>query len=402
MGADELEAQLKLETLLAEAKKNARPSVPHIYDFTNADDVTQAKGLLKYGVIQEVSDDYEEQLRELFAINNPTLVYAPDFGERFIVYRNALNTERPEWQQGKWVYYPWRSILVHVLSEPDFFKVRTARNKNLITEAEQKRYYDAVIGVAGLSVGNSVALALIVQGAARKIKLADMDRLALSNTNRIRTGVDSLGALKVEVTARQIYELNPYAQIELFPEGITPENIEKFFEGLDIVIDEIDNLAVKCLIRESAKRRKIAVVMAADNGDNGVVDVERYDLDPNTPFFHNRMGEVSYESLKSLDKFGIGKMITRLVGAENVTLRMQESLLEMGKTIVSWPQLGGAALLNGSAVAFVVRKILNNQPVENNRALISLDEKLIPNYFSPEEVKKREDAASVFKKTFGL
>jgi hypothetical protein len=114
------------------------------------------------------------------------------------------------------------------------------------------------------------------------------------------------------------------------------------------------------------------------------------------------MGEVSYESLKSLDKFGIGKMITKLVGAENVTLRMQESLLEMGKTIVSWPQLGGAALLNGSAVAFVVRKILNNQPVENNRALISLDEKLIPNYFSPEETKKREDAASVFKETFGL
>jgi hypothetical protein len=142
--------------------------------------------------------------------------------------------------------------------------------------------------------------------------------------------------------------------------------------------------------------------MAADNGDNGVVDVERYDLDPNTPFFHNRMGEVSYESLKSLDKFGIGKMITKLVGAENVTLRMQESLLEMGKTIVSWPQLGGAALLNGSAVAFVVRKILNNQPVENNRALISLDEKLIPNYFSPDETKKREDAALVFKKTFGL
>ncbi len=395
-------AQDELEILLRGAKKNIRPGRPAVYDFSLSDHVSLAKDLLKSGAVREIGDDYEEQLRELFAIDNPSVAHAADFNARFTAYRNGLNEKIPEWRQGKWVYYPWRSILVHTLTESDFYKVRTARNKNLITEEEQKHYYDATVGIAGLSVGNSVALALILQGAARKIKLADMDRLALSNTNRIRTGIDNLGALKVDMTARQIYELNPYADVETFSDGITPENIGKFFEGLNIVIDEIDNLAVKCLIREEARKHRIAVVMAADNGDNGVVDIERYDLDPNTPFFHNRMGEVSYESLKSLDKFGIGKMITKLVGAENVTLRMQESLLEMGKTIVSWPQLGGAALLNGSAVAYVVRKILTNRPVENNRALISMDEKFVPDYFSAEETKKREDAAAVFKKTFGL
>jgi hypothetical protein len=143
--------------------------------------------------------------------------------------------------------------------------------------------------------------------------------------------------------------------------------------------------------------------MAADNGDNAVVDVERYDLDNNTPFFHGRMGEdISYEKLFHLDKFGIGKMITKHVGPENVTIKMQESLLEMGKTIVSWPQLGGAALINGAAVAYCVRKILNGQLLENNRALISLDEILIPNYHDKEEVAKRDTASGVFKKIFGL
>src|SRR5258708_11970966 len=57
----------------------------------------------------------------------------------------------------------------------------------------------------------------------------------------------------------------------------SPKNIKQFFTGLDIVIDELDNLAVKFLIREQAKNHRIAVVMAADNGDNSVVDVERYD-----------------------------------------------------------------------------------------------------------------------------
>ena len=178
--------------------------------------------------------------------------------------------------------------------------------------------------------------------------------------------------------------------------------MSQFCDGLDIIIDEIDNLAVKFLIREEAKRRRLPVLMAADNGDNGVVDIERYDLDPQPEFFHGRMGKVTYEELASLDKLGIGRMITKQVGPENVTLRMQQSLTEIGKTIVSWPQLGGAALLNGSAVAYCVRRILNKQPLENNRAIISLDEKFIPDYDVPESQKKRQKNAEEFARRFGL
>ena len=377
-------------------------SRPAIFDFKSEDDQKSASDLFASGKIQAVTDDYREQMSELFAINNPSMVYAPDFKKKFEDYYSALEKECPLWQNGRWVYFPWLSKLTHILEDDDFQMVRTARNKNLINKEEQDKFYNATVGIGGLSVGNSVALAIVLQGGAKRIKLADLDRLALSNTNRIRTGVDNLGILKVEMTARQIYEINPYAEVELFPDGLTKENIGKFFDGLDIVIDELDNLAVKYLIREQAKKYKIAVVMAADNGDNAVVDVERYDLDPNTPFFQGRMGEVSYELLSKLDKFGIGKMITKHVGPENVTERMQQSLLEMGKTIVSWPQLGGAALINGSAVAYCVRKILCGQPLENNRALISLDEKLSPDYSSQEEVKKRNQIAESFRKIFGL
>lgn len=377
-------------------------SKPIIFNFKKENDQKICENLLVSGKIQYAVDDYKEQQNELFAIKNPSIVYTPDFKEKFEDYYSVLEKECPIWQGGRWVYFPWLSKISHILEEEDFQLVRTARNKNLINKEEQAKFYNATVGIGGLSVGNSVALAIVLQGGAKKIKLADLDRLALSNTNRIRTGVDNLGVLKIEMTARQIYEINPYAEVELFPEGLTKENISKFFEGLDVVIDELDNLAVKYLIREQAKKHGIAVVMAADNGDNAVVDIERYDLDPNTPYFQGRMGEVSYEMLSKLDKFGIGRMITKHVGPENVTERMQQSLLEMGKTIVSWPQLGGAALINGSAVAYCVRKILNNQPIENNRALISLDEKLVPNYNSSEEVEKRRKIADNFKKIFNL
>jgi hypothetical protein len=375
---------------------------PEIYSLSNKADLKKIEKLIEAGYIQHISDDYMEELREYFAVMNPSEVYKPTFEGKFREYVASIEKKHSLMAHGLWVFYPWLSNAVHVLPEEAFQAVRTARNRNLITSDEQDKFYNSTIGIAGLSVGNSVALAIALQGGGKHIKLADQDTLALSNTNRVRAGVQNLGLLKVVVTARQIYEMNPFAHVEIFPEGVVPENIDKFFHGLNLIIDEIDNLAVKFLLREHAKKNKIALVMAADNGDNAVVDIERYDLRPDMKFFHGRMGKVTYDGLKSLDKFGIGRMITKHVGAENVTDRMKGSLLEMGKTIVSWPQLGGAALINGSAVAYCVRKILNGQPLEGNRSLLSLDEKLVPNYNSKREVVKREKSAEEFKKIFKL
>ena len=391
-----------LTKTLEELASQPTVSSPILFDLSHSEDRARFEELLRSGAIRQISDDYEEQQRELFGVQDPSRVYAPGFEEAFQEHYRALATVAPISENGRWVYFPWRFLAAHILSEDEYRLVRTARNQNLITKEEQEKFYNAAIGIGGLSVGSSVAFAIALGGGGKKLKLADMDRLALSNTNRVLAGADRLGMLKVEMAARTIYEINPYAEIELHPEGLTPENIDSFFEGLDIVIDELDNLAVKYLIREQAKKHRIAVVMAADNGDNAVVDIERYDLDPATPFFHGRMGAVSYEMLKDLDKFGIGKMITKHVGPENVTERMQQSLTQMGKTIVSWPQLGGAALVNGAAVAYCVRKILNGQPLEADRALVSLDEKLVPGYDTPEAAARRQAVSDAFAKGFGL
>ena len=378
---------------------------PVFFDLTSKKDQKKVSDLLAQGKIQQVSDDYEEECRELFAFRNPSVVYSPNFATSFKTYFEDLQKKAPLWQQGKWVYFPWLSKISHILEEEDFFTVRTSRNKNLITKEEQDKFYNATVGIGGLSVGSAIAIALTLQGGPKHMKLADFDRLALSNTNRIRAGVDSLGDLKVQVVARQIYEINPYAEIELFTDGISKENIEEFFVGkrkIDVVLDEMDNLAIKYLFREMAQKHRVPIVMAADNDNSGVVDIERYDLDKNTPFFHNRIPNASYEKLSKLDKFGIGRTIAGHVGLENHTEKMLGSLQAMGKTIVSWPQLGGTAMLNAAAVSYCVRRILNGQPLENNRAIVSLDELFIPNYKSKEEQVKRDKVAATFKKAFGL
>lgn len=391
-----------LEHLITEKAALAHPWKPTIFDLSQSKDVATVEALFSTGTIQHVTDDFEELQRELFQINNPTLVYTPDFKDRFAAHYEMLAKRSPLWQQGVWVWYPWRSLLAHILPEQDYYAIRTARNRYLITPEEQQRFYNATVGIGGLSVGSAVAYALTLQGGPKNLRLADMDRLALSNTNRVLAGVESLGVLKVEMAARKIYEVNPYANVTIFPEGLNDESLPHFMEGLDVAIDELDTLPVKLRIREEARKRKIPVLMGADNGDNAIIDIERHDQAGDAAFFHDMLGTITVKDLTGLDKFGIGKTITKMLGAENVTTRMQQSLLEMGKTIVSWPQLGDAALLNGIGIAYAVRKVLTGQPLEPKRAFLSLDEKLDPTYSNPDEVKKRNESSKKFAGLFGL
>ena len=354
-------------------KKAVFGSHPEILNLQKKNDLGQFQKLLRQGVF--IADDYEEQVREYFSIQNPRLIFQLDFEQKFCEYKKKLEARLPLWKQGRWVYFPWLFALSHILEEEPFFQVRTARNRELITKVEQKKFYSATIGIFGLCIGNSVAAAIVLQGGSGHIKLADHDRLALSNTNRIRVGVQNLGVTKTDLTAREIYTLNPYAKVEIFPDGLTMKNIKKFFKGLDVVVDEIDNLAMKYKIREYAQKYRLPVIMGADNGDGAVVDIERYDINPHLRFFHGRMGKTSFDSLANLSKLEIGKKIASYVGVENVSPRMRGSLLEIGKTIVSWPQLGGAAMLNGAAIAYCVRRILIGQNLTSNRVVFSFDEK---------------------------
>ncbi len=63
-----------------------------------------------------------------------------------------------------WVYYPWRRVLVHILNKEDYRLLRLSRNKNLITDEEQEKFSNQIIGIVGLNVGNSGALCIALEG----------------------------------------------------------------------------------------------------------------------------------------------------------------------------------------------------------------------------------------------
>src|SRR3989344_3116100 len=125
----------KIDTFEASLKSltnQVTESKPVIFDLSIHKDQETLQTLIEKGNIQHVTDDFTEQLKELFQVQNPTLVYTPDFETQFQKFLDTKKSTTPLMKQGKWIYFPWISNISHILPEQEFFSVRTARNRNLI------------------------------------------------------------------------------------------------------------------------------------------------------------------------------------------------------------------------------------------------------------------------------
>ena len=268
----------------------------------------------------------------------------------------------------RWAYYPWRRAVVRILGPRAFRLVRLDRNKNLITAAELDRLARLRIGVVGLSVGHAIAYTLAAQGLCGELRLTDFDDLELSNLNRVPASVFDLGVNKAAVCARRIAELDPYLPVTVMPAGITPQTVDEFVDGLDIVIEECDSLDGKVLIREVARARHVPVLMATS--DRGLMDVERFDIEPSRPIMHGLLGDVNTARLANLSNEDKLPYALRVADASQVSSRMAASLVEVGKTLSTWPQLSSEVALNASVIAEAVRRIGLNESLPSGRVRI--------------------------------
>jgi molybdopterin/thiamine biosynthesis adenylyltransferase len=251
------------------------------------------------------------------------------------------------------------------------------------------------VGVAGLSVGSHGAITIALMGGARKIKLADPDIISPTNLNRLRFDFTAIGHNKAELIAQYIYQLNPYSDITVYSEGIKDNNINVFIEGLDIVIEELDDIEVKVRMREEARKRELPVVMATDNGDNVIMDIERFDLHPDAPVFYGKLDGFDFEEMKKSPQ-KMYEAMAKIIDVSLVPRRILHSIHEVGRTIYSWPQMATAATLSGAVLAYVVRKIALGESLVEGKVEVSLDAALDPNY--EEERKAIAQEAKEFLK----
>lgn len=322
-----------------------------------------------------VTDLFSTQIDELFEILNPSIIFDSDFEKRQKEYLQSRLTGD---NLGNWVFFPWSGELLHILDEAEYAQLRTNRNKNLINEAEQKVLDKFSVAIAGMSVGSHIASALVFSSISRSLKLADFDILSTSNLNRVKAGVADVNKPKIDIISAQLYEINPYINLQPYPQGVKPESINDFFSKdfqPNLIIELIDNFKMKVQLRLEARRRQIPLLMFTNLGDNILIDVERYDLDPNLELFNGLAGPTVEKILDQPITEDLKKeFAVKLVGREHVPKRAIETLAEINKTLVGRPQLYSTVTAMSGVASYVIRQIALGENVKSGRRFVKLSD----------------------------
>ncbi len=323
--------------------------------------------------VDRVHDTLHDQLRELVASRRPDRKLVGAALEDAVA---AHLGDTPIEDYGTWVFYPWTRRLVRVLPRDELRFLRSDRNRYKITPAEQEALRARRVGVVGLSVGRAAALTLAQEGVGGHFALADFDTLAVSNMNRLRGGVHDLGLRKTVLAAREMYEMDPYLSVELFSQGLDPDNVDAFLvdadgRKLDLLVEECDDLFIKVRVRERARALGIPVVM--ETSDRGLIDVERFDLEPSRPVFHGLIGDVRAESLRGLSTRDKVPYVLRILDDEALSPRMRATLVEIEESVSTWAQLASAIALGSALVTDVARRVLLGQMSRSGRFYVDLE-----------------------------
>ncbi|GAB6165749.1 ThiF family adenylyltransferase [Thermostilla marina] len=143
------------------------------------------------------------------------------------------------------------------------------RNRGLISSEEQeklRRSHVAIIGMGGVGGLHLVTLARLGIG---RFTIADPDVFEQANFNRqYGARIDTIGRNKAEVMAEELRRINPEASVHVMTEPIDPDNVDRFLDQADVLIDGVDffNIAVRRLVFRKAAERGIWAVTAGPIG----------------------------------------------------------------------------------------------------------------------------------------
>ena len=144
-----------------------------------------------------------------------------------------------------------------------------SRNIGWVSQAEQDRLRNARAAIAGLGgVGGAHLLTLARLGLAN-FNIADFDDFAVHNMNRQAGAfMPFMGQPKIDTMARLALDINPQADLRLFPDGIHEDNVDAFLQDADIYVDGLDFFALPArrMVFAKCREKRIPALTAAPLG----------------------------------------------------------------------------------------------------------------------------------------
>lgn len=158
------------------------------------------------------------------------------------------------------------------LSDDDF--ERYARQVVLqdIGPDGQERLRNAKVVILGMGgLGTPAALLLARMGVGH-LRIVDRDVVSLTDLHRqLLYDVGDVGIPKVEAAERALRRINPDVRVEAVAAPVMKGNVQKLLEGVDIILDGLDNMRTRYIVNRAALRMGKPYVFSAAVEMFGVV-----------------------------------------------------------------------------------------------------------------------------------
>ena len=143
------------------------------------------------------------------------------------------------------------------------------RNLGIVSRREQPRLRQATIAIPGMGGVGGIHLLTLARMGIGGFHLADFDKFELHNFNRqFGAFISSVGKTKCDVMLNMAMDINPELRSRTWPQGITPDNIEDFLTGVDVVVDSLDAYCIRDrrLLFNKARQMGVPVISAGPIG----------------------------------------------------------------------------------------------------------------------------------------
>ena len=137
----------------------------------------------------------------------------------------------------------------------------------LYGERAAERFRAARVVIVGIGGVGSWAAEALARSAVGHLAFVDLDHVAESNTNRqIHALGDVYGKAKVDAMAERVRAINPACTVRAIDEFATADNAASLVEGVDIVLDCIDQVIAKAALIAAARAAGVPIVTCGAAG----------------------------------------------------------------------------------------------------------------------------------------
>lgn len=249
-------------------------------------------------------------------------------------------------------------------SEHEYYRGLTERNAGVVTDANQRALQRSTILVAGCGSIGGAAVEPLVRLGVQRFVLADPGDYELNNLNRQSASTADIGRNKAEVAAERVLAINPHAQVEVFPDGVTEDRVDEMTARCNLVVDGVDvttesGLRAKLLLHERACARRLPLFTGWDMV--GAQYLRVYDYRAIKKVFDGQLAP------GDLNRLSMWQVLRRLVPARYVPLEMVHlASANLENPAFSFPQLIYAAQLFGALSSHVAASLLVGDPVRSH------------------------------------